>query len=278
MAKDVKLPLTGFAPVYIPDVTAIKFVYSDYRVLVATGTQGEYVYRANSVFDPDFTGVGGQPDGFDLWKLLYESYRVVAVKVEVQASTNNSSGEGLLAVCLSPSSASFTSAEEVAGFRKSMAGVFTASTPIRLKRTFHIGELVGVSDATVLTESNYSALVSTNPGTQQYIHVATEMSTATGEAFVWTKITYYTRLEQATSTLDAVTRHRHAFAMQKRPLPRVPPVIAPATPQFVNLGVSKQQTTIMEPALTSHIPPGLLVPAVVNEQTMPPQTCGCKHH
>jgi hypothetical protein len=215
-ARDIKLPLTGFRSTYVPDMTPIKLVYSDYRTVVATATQGEYVYRANSCFDCDLTGAGGQPDGFDLWKTLYESYRVVAVKCEVQASVNAASGEGLVVVAASPDSAAFSSAEEVAGFRKSMAGVATMAQPVKLKKTWHISELVGVSDATVLSESNFSALIGANPGTQQYIHVCTEMSSASGEMFIWTKLTYYTRMEQPDSVLDAATRHRLAFSRQIR--------------------------------------------------------------
>lgn len=220
-ARDIKLSLAGFKSTYVPDMTPIKLVYSDYRTIVAVATQGEYVYRANSLFDCDLTGVGGQPDGFDLWKTMYESYRVVAVKVEVQASVNAASGSGLVAVAVSPDSTAFSSAEEAAGFRKSISGVATAMQPVKLKKTWHISELFGLSDATVLSESNFSALIGANPGSQQYIHVCTEMSAATGEMFTWTKLTYYARMEQPDSVLDAATRHRLAFTRQIR-LPSFP--------------------------------------------------------
>lgn len=40
-------------------------------------------FRANSVFDPDFTGVGHQPMGFDEWSALYERYTVYGSKINV---------------------------------------------------------------------------------------------------------------------------------------------------------------------------------------------------
>jgi len=39
----------------------------------------------NSVFDPDYTGGGHQPQGFDEYSALYDSYRVNYVDVEIQA-------------------------------------------------------------------------------------------------------------------------------------------------------------------------------------------------
>ncbi|AXH76623.1 MAG: capsid protein [Circoviridae sp.] len=42
-------------------------------------------YRANSVFDPDQTGVGHQPFGFDTWATLYNHYVVLGAKITVKA-------------------------------------------------------------------------------------------------------------------------------------------------------------------------------------------------
>lgn len=43
--------------------------------LTSTGAW-TYVYRLNSVFDPNFTGTGHQPNGFDQWSAFYGKYRV----------------------------------------------------------------------------------------------------------------------------------------------------------------------------------------------------------
>ncbi len=37
-----------------------------------------YIFRANSCFDPDLTGTGIQPPGFDQWKQFYTTYEVLA--------------------------------------------------------------------------------------------------------------------------------------------------------------------------------------------------------
>lgn len=43
------------------------------------------VMRANSVFDPDASGVGHQPRGFDELKVLYDHYRVLKSSITVHA-------------------------------------------------------------------------------------------------------------------------------------------------------------------------------------------------
>jgi len=195
----------------IPDETCIKFIYSDYRAIVSSSNQGEYVYRLNSLFDPDQTGVGGQPDGFDQWKALYGLYRVVAVDVEVQAV--GGSGVGMLAIAPTVSATTQSSAEEVAGLRRSAGAAFSNQQLAKIRRSWHIGELLGKEDVAILSDPNDCSVYTASPVEQAYLHVATETSGASDSTYVWTKITYYTRLEAPILTLDSVARHRARFAM-----------------------------------------------------------------
>lgn len=47
------------------------------------------VYRANSIFDPDQTGIGHQPLGHDEWNKFYTKYTVISSKITVKALGNN---------------------------------------------------------------------------------------------------------------------------------------------------------------------------------------------
>lgn len=50
-----------------------------------TGLTGsEYAWRLNSLYDPDFTGVGHQPLGFDQMVLFYNNYTVYKVNMTVK--------------------------------------------------------------------------------------------------------------------------------------------------------------------------------------------------
>lgn len=44
---------------------------------------GRYFFRANDMFDPDYTSTGHQPLGFDQWMSLYNKFTVTSSKIKV---------------------------------------------------------------------------------------------------------------------------------------------------------------------------------------------------
>ncbi len=50
----------------------------------AAGALGSQVFRANSLYDPDYTGTGHQPLGFDQWAAFYRTYVVRRFRWTVQ--------------------------------------------------------------------------------------------------------------------------------------------------------------------------------------------------
>jgi hypothetical protein len=66
--------------------------YTDQQTLnPSAGVPAQHVYRLNGIRDPDFTGIGAQPAGFDQYAAIYNRYTVFAAEVEVYASTTNTS-------------------------------------------------------------------------------------------------------------------------------------------------------------------------------------------
>lgn len=55
--------------------------YDNVQIAAVTGTNGTYVFNAAGLFDPDVTGTGHQPRGFDQLMPLYENYTVVGAKI-----------------------------------------------------------------------------------------------------------------------------------------------------------------------------------------------------
>lgn len=64
--------------------TTAKLRYVD-EIALNPGLSGitNHVYRANSVFDPNFSGIGHQPLMFDEYALLYENYRVISSTISI---------------------------------------------------------------------------------------------------------------------------------------------------------------------------------------------------
>lgn len=62
----------------------VRLTYADnYRHDVNYGAAGRQVFRANSIFDPDFTGLGHQPMFRDMWTSQYDYYSVLACEYEI---------------------------------------------------------------------------------------------------------------------------------------------------------------------------------------------------
>jgi len=70
--KSLQTIVPNSARIQMPFVISGLFSMTD----EGTWTKLHYAFRASSCFDPDFTGAGHQPRGFDQWKLLYNMYIV----------------------------------------------------------------------------------------------------------------------------------------------------------------------------------------------------------
>jgi len=88
-----------------------RLMYSEVGlILAATNPNAQtYFFTANGLFDPNITGTGHQPMGFDQMMLFFEQYTVVSAKCSVQCI--NSSGTGVYAnvgLYLSPDTTQIT--------------------------------------------------------------------------------------------------------------------------------------------------------------------------
>jgi len=66
-------------------VITLKFVREFTLNPALGGIPVEHVFRGNSLYDPDFTGAGGQPYGHDQWATIYASYIVLRSRIRVTA-------------------------------------------------------------------------------------------------------------------------------------------------------------------------------------------------
>lgn len=62
----------------------VKLTYADnYRHSFNYGTSSQQVFRMNSIYDPDYTGIGHQPMMRDLWASMYDYYAVMECEYEI---------------------------------------------------------------------------------------------------------------------------------------------------------------------------------------------------
>lgn len=61
--------------------TVAKLTFCDQITISPVNGIGSYIYRANSLYDPDFTSTGHQPMGFDQLMEQYSHYTVIGSKI-----------------------------------------------------------------------------------------------------------------------------------------------------------------------------------------------------
>lgn len=94
----------------VPASKVVKLRYVDFITLdPAAGTSAvRNIFRANSVFDPNQTGVGHQPLGFDQWSVFYDNYIVIGARCKATFMSQSTSiqGSAVVGVILTDSTAS----------------------------------------------------------------------------------------------------------------------------------------------------------------------------
>lgn len=84
------LPLAGF-----PEKKFCRLRYVE-TINMTPGTTLPYAFSTNSCFDPNHTGGGHQPYGFDQWAVIYNHYKVYASVMTLRATNFNAAQSGTI--------------------------------------------------------------------------------------------------------------------------------------------------------------------------------------
>lgn len=87
-------PLWRNLPIGFPKTHLVRFKYVDTISLNAAAAEvvSTYIFRANDCYDPDYTGTGHQPYGFDQWAAYYEHCHIIGSRCTVQYTPTASAG------------------------------------------------------------------------------------------------------------------------------------------------------------------------------------------
>lgn len=94
----IKEPKNGGFPKSV--FTKLRYVWNGTLNPGAGGINAIQVFRANSVYDPDYTGAGNQPRGFDEWMAVYDHFYVKRSKIKVTFHNGDGSLENIVGVAL----------------------------------------------------------------------------------------------------------------------------------------------------------------------------------
>lgn len=145
----------------------------------ALGVSSTYVFSANGLYDPNYSGTGHQPLGFDQWMTFYDHYHVVRSSMKatiIPSDTTAANAAAFGGVLLRDSAGSMTGADVSllleqkpigASAYKQIPLVYDRATVVR--SIFDYGKFYGVSD--LLASSVLRGDVANNPTEQAYYHI-----------------------------------------------------------------------------------------------------------
>jgi len=154
----------------LPDRFFTKLRYSDAYTITYAGFQVpvQYLFRVNSIYDPNETGSGHQPLGHDEFLQLYNRYRVYGCKYTITFSNTSTTDYSEASVLLRPNNTALTNQQTIRENNYCMHKITLAPegsgrSTATVRGYASVAKLRGVSKRAVATENDYGALMGTNP-------------------------------------------------------------------------------------------------------------------
>lgn len=193
----------GSSNITIPALK-ITLPYATTQVLTeAAGGIGQfYTFALNDVFDPDFSGTGQQPIGYDQYSQFYGRTRVLNFRWEVDYA-NQITSAIRVGVVISPQS---TMSATPAGWPVSpfpgskcttISGLNTGGDITRLSGSVNLANVFGVTRKEFENDMDFAATTSTSPSRKAYMHVWIVGYSVAAVCRIYPRLYYMTEFSQA---------------------------------------------------------------------------------
>ena len=159
----------------IPQRYITKMKYSEY---VATDATGMYRFNLNSIYDPNRTGTGHQPYGFDTMATLYNRYRVISCGWRIQCMRGYNSDPVQIGAIPSNESLTFTTLSELRENPRAKYILQNPGAPVQqLTGKSYLPSLVGRTKQQYMSDDSYQAQVTNSPGELALLNILTTSNT-----------------------------------------------------------------------------------------------------
>lgn len=197
----------------IPDRYLMKMKYSTSITMEDTtgGLTAWYTFRGNSIYDPDYSSVGGQPLGRDQWANFYNYYRVGGSKIKCQIlNLNTTTATSTIIVTVNPTllemggTIGATALPEYPYCRYALLPAASGGNlPKVINNYISTKKVFGVP---TIMDDNFRSGMGGNPTNQWFWNIQATNIAATSETFsclMLVTITYYVDLhERATLSIS----------------------------------------------------------------------------
>lgn len=154
---------------------SVNFRYTE-TILInpVAGYAGDYVFSANGVYDPNITGTGHQPYGFDQMMAMFNHCYVIGSKITVRMVSNQSI-PAWLGVALRPNATSLSGTLtdvliEQPGLSKKLVPL-TGDRTTTISRGFSAYKFFSKNRKSLIGDETYTNTNAANPPEQAYYHV-----------------------------------------------------------------------------------------------------------
>jgi len=183
----------GASPVAKKHLVRLK--YADlFSFSMLTLTAQQQAFNMNSVFDPDKTGVGHQPYGYDQLAALFNAYRVYKFKWHLEfAGANDRLHITVLPINGTAIGTGTQSAlaEQPLAVTKAMS--FSGGFPVKFSGSQYLPRFTGASATQYRTDDRYSSLIGVSPAELMQLYISVyNPTTTTVTTSMSVTLTYYT--------------------------------------------------------------------------------------
>lgn len=175
-----KLPIGGF-----PASMMVRLRYvNTFTLNAGIGSYAQQNYRANSIYDPDATGVGHSPSNYDRWTANYDRYTVIASEIKVYWVGTSGTAitiPPVISCCLSEDGNTTATLHGLGGidailqsprmsYTRTTTGIPGSGTPTLITRRFSAKKFFKVKE--LIGKGLYSADIAANPTEGAFFEVA----------------------------------------------------------------------------------------------------------
>lgn len=142
------------------------------------GTPASYVFSANGVYDPNITGTGHQPLGFDQMMLMYNHATVVSSKMTCKFINTDASYPTNVYIHLQDSSSISSDTQNIRENGRAIWGMCAAAGTTGFQKVlsmpFSTAKFFGRKGGDITNDDMFRSSSSSNPTEQAYYHLTVE--------------------------------------------------------------------------------------------------------
>lgn len=135
---------------------------------------GTYIFSANNAYDPNYTGVGHQPMGFDQYSTFYNRYTVMKAKMTCNYQVSSGGDKYFIGLALRDT---YVGATDTITFREQgdctygfLSDIQSAPSQKNLTKWYNAKKQYDVKDA--MDIGRLGAYVTAGPTEQNYFHIS----------------------------------------------------------------------------------------------------------